>query len=381
MPVAHLNPGALRWALARAGKKPTDLASALRQPPEKVEGWLTGTSRPTFKQAQDIARRLWVPFGYLFMSTPPEEPLPLPDFRRSSKEAYREVSVDLQAVVYDVLRKQDWYRDYRLDREAAPIPVVGSFTSDTPVFELAADMAEHIEVGTGADHPDQSRFLRTFTHKIENLGILVMRNGVVYHNTNRPLDVREFRGFSIADPMAPVIFVNAADSIAAQIFTLAHELAHIWIGKGGISDADYTIRVGHGSNIEDYCNAVAGEMLLPWDKVADWWVRRSSTENWIRKVAGKFHLSTVMVARRLWEEGEIDRPSFFAFYDNEKGRWSEKRQSKGGHFYRTAIIRNSRLLTETMLADIGVSPASTSVREASRLLRIKPVGLSSLRKL
>lgn len=147
MPAAHLNPALLRWALTRAGQEPADLAAALRQPPEKIEGWLTGVSRPTFKQAQNIARRLWVPFGYLFLSAPPEEPLPLFDFRRSPGGADIGVSVDLRAVVYDALRKQDWYRDYLLDDDASPLPVVGAFPVGAPVAEVASGISEHLSLG------------------------------------------------------------------------------------------------------------------------------------------------------------------------------------------------------------------------------------------
>ena len=379
MPVAHLNPVLLRWALVRAGKEPSELAAALKQPPEKVEGWLAGESRPTFKQAQNIARRLWVPFGYLFLSAPPAEPLPLKDFRRLPGGAETGVSVDLRAVVYDVLRKQDWYRDYRLDDDGSPVPAVGAYAADAPVSEVAAGIAGHLSLGTGADYPDADRFLREFVRKAEAAGVLVMRNGVVGHNPRRPLNVEEFRGFSISDPLAPVVFINAADSVRAQLFTLAHELAHIWVGAGGISDADLTIDVDHQTSMEEFCNAVAGQVLLPWDLVRDSWADgKAPWPEWVRKVARRFRLSTVMVARRLWEEQAIERDQFFAFYEAERSNWPKKRTSTGGDFYRIALIRNSRLFTEAVLADLG--SVNTSIREASRLLGVKPAKLPTLKE-
>lgn len=379
MSVAHLNPVLLRWALARAGKEPYELAAALRQPPEKVEGWLAGDSRPTFKQAQGIARRLWVPFGYLFLSSPPAEPLPLEDFRRFPDGEGAGASVDLRAVVYDVLRKQDWYRDYRLDDDGSPVPAVGAYADDTPPSEVAAGIADRLSLGTGANYPDDSRFLREFVRKAEAAGVLVMRNGVVGHNPRRPLNVGEFRGFSIADPLAPVVFINAADSVRAQLFTLAHELAHIWVGAGGVSDADLTIGVDRQRSLEEFCNTVAGQVLLPWDLVRDSWAdRKSPWQEWIRKVASRFRLSTVMVARRLWEEKAIERDQFFAFYEAERSNWTEKSPSTGGDFYRTAVVRNSRLFTEAVLADMG--SVNTSIREASRLLGVKPAKLPTLKE-
>ena len=379
MSAAHLNPVLLRWALARAGKEPSELAAALSQPPEKVEGWLAGDSRPTFKQAQGIARRLRVPFGYLFLSSPPAEPLPLEDFRRFPDGAGAGASVDLRAVVYDVLRKQDWYRDYRLDDDGSPVPAVGAYADDAPPSEVAAGIADRLSLGTGADYPDADRFLREFVRKAEAAGVLVMRNGVVGHNPHRPLNVEEFRGFSISDPLAPVVFINAADSVRAQLFTLAHELAHIWVGAGGVSDADLTIGVGRQRSLEEFCNMVAGQVLLPWDLVRDSWADgKAPWQKWIRKEASRFRLSTVMVARRLWEEKAIERDQFFAFYEAERGNWSKKSSSQGGDFYRTAVVRNSRLFTEAVLADMG--SVNTSIREASRLLGVKPAKLPTLKE-
>ncbi|MHB8466381.1 MAG: ImmA/IrrE family metallo-endopeptidase [Acidimicrobiales bacterium] len=225
--------------------------------------------------------------------------------------------------------------------------------------------------------PDQ--FLRAFVRQVERLGILVMRNGVVRQSTNRALEVTEFRGFSIADPMAPVVFVNNADSAAAQAFTLAHELAHLWIGRGGISDADLT-RPGPTSDIEAYCNDVAGELLLPWSRVAERWRSNAgSLDEWARSVAHEFHVSTVMVARQLWQHDAIAAQDFFDFYETQRASWQRKpTTSSGGDFYLSVPIRSSRLLTEAILDSVGAS--ETSIRDASRLLGVKPAKLSKLRE-
>jgi Zn-dependent peptidase ImmA (M78 family) len=133
--------------------------------------------------------------------------------------------------------------------------------------------------------------------------------------------------------MAPVIFVNNADSDAAQVFTLAHELAHIWIGRGGISDADPTIKSDSPDDIEEYCNDVAAELLLPWGRLEGRWVHRSDAlEKWIADVAREFHVSTVMVARQLWENGAIGREEFFRLYEAEKVNWRrpDEAASSGG---------------------------------------------------
>ncbi|MCY3806355.1 MAG: XRE family transcriptional regulator [bacterium] len=381
MTVAHVNPAVLQWAADRADLGSDDLSRSLRQSVSTVERWLDGSSAPTFSQAQKLAKRLRVPFGYLFLADPPVDELPIPDFRRAPGGAYRRPSVDLRDVIADVLRHQDWYRDFRVGADEPPLPVVGRFSTQAPVSAVAADIALSLNLDSEVRCETQrDRFLRAFVRQVEALGILVMRNGVVHQATNRPLRVEEFRGFSIADPMAPVIFINNADSHSAQIFTLAHELAHIWVGEGGISDADLTIPGGGSTHIEAYCNEVAGEVLLPWDRIADSWKRRTSSESeWLGGVAAEFRVSTVMVARQLWTHGAISRQRFFELYEAERAKWNAQRAttSSGGDYYKNVPIRNSRLLTEAVLESVGAS--EMLIRDASRLLGVKPANLPKLR--
>jgi len=382
MSTAHVNPAMLRWAAARADIESDDLSRSMRQSTATIESWLDGSSAPTFRQAQDLARRLRVPFGYLFLGDPRADELPLPDFRRRSSRGPRKASVDLLDVIADALRHQDWYRDFRLDAGEPALPFVGRFSTQSAVTDVATDIIRSLDFESEVRRESQrDQFLRAFVCQAESLGVLVMRNGIVRQATNRALDVEEFRGFSIADPMAPLIFINNADSQAAQIFTLAHELAHIWIGEGGISDADPTIAGRANADVEAYCNEVAGEVLLPWDCVADRWRRRTSPEReWLRRISGEFRVSTVMVARQLWTHEAITRERFFELYEAERVQWATQRDagSPGGDYYKSVPIRNSRLLTEAILESVAAS--ETLIRDASRLLGVKPANLPKLRE-
>lgn len=372
---AHINPDVLQWALARSGLSEADVARAFKKEPGVIAEWLAGASAPTFKQAQKLAKQLRVPFGYLFLDEPPAEEILLPDFRRHPGEP----SPDLRDVIFDVLRKQDWYRDYRIEREEEPFEFVGHFTTNTDVREVADDIRFKIKFEAAVRPESQaSAFLRCFVAQVEAAGVLVMRNGVVRHATNRPLQVEEFRGFSIADSMAPAIFINNADSNAAQVFTLAHEVGHIWIGQGGISDADLTLSGQASDDVEEFCNKIAGELLLPWSKLSERWRHRLDTlEVWVGKVAREFHVSTVMVARQLWQHGAIHRADFFNFYEEERKNWrTRETSSSGGNFYTTMPVRNSRRLTLSVLESVEAS--ETSIREASQLLGVKPAKLSKL---
>lgn len=380
MPDAHINPSILRWACERSGLQAEDLAAAIKKPIEVVSEWFDGAAAPTFKQAQELARRLRVPFGYLFLAEPPDDQLPLADFRRHPDQTRGAASVDLRDVISDVLLKQDWYRDFRIESDAGAVPFVGRFEPGTTVSVVASDISESLNFESQIRPQSQAdQFLRAFVKQVEELGILVMRNGVVRQATNRVLNVEEFRGFSLADPMAPAIFVNNADSSAAQVFTLAHELAHIWIGKGGISDADITI-AGSETDIEIYCNEVAGELLLPWSRIAQRWANHTgSLYQWAAVVAQEFHVSTVMVARQLWQHDAIRAQDFFDYYESQRAQWRRvPRASQGGDYYLSVPIRSSRLLTQAILDSVRAS--ETSVRDASRLLGVKPANLSKLRE-
>ncbi len=380
MATAHINPAMLRWAAERAKTDTTDIGRAFGKTPEQIEAWLAGSSAPTFNQAQKLAQRLRIPFGYLFLSTPPREPLPLADYRRFPGSQQREPSIDLRDVITDVLRKQDWYREFRHNAGEGPLPFVGRFPVGPAVPEVAADIARSTDFESEV-RPKSSKddFLDAFARQVERLGVLVMRNGIVRNATNRPLDPQEFRGFSIADPLAPTIFINNADSKAAQAFTLAHELAHVWIGEGGISDADPTIDGVGSENIEAFCNQVSAEILLPWNRIVDRWKkRRVNVTKWITDVSAQFHVSTVMTARQLWTHDAITREDFFSFYETEKANWitARGRRGEGGNFYWNIPIRNSRLLTRTILQSVAAS--ETLLRDASQLLGVKPANLRKL---
>lgn len=102
---AFINSNMLRWARERTLGSIEDAASSLKVKVEKLAAWERGEVRPTFRQAQDLAKKLKVPFGYLYLSEPPDEVLPLPDLRTTSGSSPRKPSPDFLEVLYDALRK------------------------------------------------------------------------------------------------------------------------------------------------------------------------------------------------------------------------------------------------------------------------------------
>jgi len=304
MTQALIHPVMLRWARERLEWPPEYVARKLPVKPEKFALWELGKAYPTFRQAQMLARTLRIPFGYLFLSKPPDETLPIPDLRTIRDEYYFQLSVDFLDTLNDALRKQDWYRDYLQREGAEPLPFIGRYSMDDPVVTVAKDICSTLEVDDKLRRNARNwqDFLTLLIEKVEFAGILAMRNSVVKNNNRRPLSVKEFRGFALSDRMAPVVFINSRDAKAAQIFTLAHELGHLWIGESAISSPD----LAHGSTEEEYqiekfCNQVAAEVLTPQADFLQRWNNHKNLEENIAEITRYYKVSSVVVLHRALE--------------------------------------------------------------------------------
>lgn len=149
-----------------------------------------------------------------------------------------------------------------------------------------------------------------------------MRSGIVGNNTHRPLSVDEFRGFVVADPYAPVIFINGKDARAAQIFTLIHELAHIWLGASGVSNERLGDTHHRDADVEKICNATAAEFLVPASELRTRWKGDIDFSTQVRDLTRVFKVSGVVIARRATELKLVSWEEFFAFYQREREAWA-----------------------------------------------------------
>jgi Zn-dependent peptidase ImmA (M78 family) len=200
----------------------------------------------------------------------------------------------------------------------------------------------------------KDQFLRHLTQQTEEKGILVLRNGKVGLNTKRILDVEEFRGFALIDPIAPLIFINTADFIAAQIFTFAHELAHIWIGRGGVSNASLINDIDY-SLVENVCNTVAAEVLVPQEKFKELWdYNNTDFHEQAENLSRTFKVSSVVIARRALDMELISKEIFFEYYKTLQNIWRKvkKRKESGANFHSTFPLLNSRKFTDAVCNEI-----------------------------
>lgn len=340
-----VNPELIRWAIKRSGLAEDEL----RAEPQlnKLQEWLRGAGQPTLRQLELFANRTMTPFGYLFLQDPPDEKLPIPDFRTVGNTPIERLSPNLIEMILTMQRRQAWMREHLIEDGQSPLEFVGSAKNARNMVSLAVRIRETLGLNTdwAENHHTWEDALRTLRDSSERIGVLVATSGVVGLNNYRLLDPEEFRGFVLCDEYAPVVFVNGADSKSAQMFTLTHELVHLWIGRGGLFNLIQTMP--HGDATERFCNHTAAEFLMPGHKLRDRWAAVKDDENPFKTIARWFKISPVAAARRALDLGLISKARFFRFYDHDQREFQrrkaedKKKAKKGGpNFY---VVQDLRL--------------------------------------
>ncbi|HXX43485.1 MAG TPA: XRE family transcriptional regulator [Candidatus Acidoferrales bacterium] len=377
--IAYVSGAAVRWARERARLEAATLASKLGKgfTAAHVSAWEAGQSFPTLSQAERLADSLYVPLAILFMQDPPDIALPLPDFRTVSGERPGPPSPEFFDVLNDALIRQHWYREYQLREKRPPLEFVGRFRLGDDVARVAADVSSTLGIDdqTRRDCETWQGFLTRLIEAAEGAGILVMVSNLVRHATSRPLNVSEFRGFTSADRLAPLIFLNSRDARAGLVFTLAHELAHVWIAASGISSSDPRRRWSDFSSpVERYCNAVAAEFLLPEANFKGAWRETGTIEEKIARISAFHRVSKIVTIIRARELGALSYEQSRNFIDAEYARFEEQRErqkeKEGGPVFWTLFpSRNSARLTDAVLGELQYG--RVTFRDAAYLLGVK----------
>ncbi|MFT8990775.1 MAG: ImmA/IrrE family metallo-endopeptidase [Gluconobacter albidus] len=381
MSKALINKDIVSWALRRAGVSEAELADRLNIREEKVASWTLGNDHPTFIQAQTAAKVLGIPFGYFYLQKPPEEDLPLMDFRTVGS-VERNLDVNTKNLLQDILYKRDWFKEYRVQQGYEKVSFIGSASQDMPPELVAKMISQTLSLGPRPQKGTFEEYLKFLVAQAENAGIWVMRTSMVGNNTHRPLSVNMFRGVAISDSVVPLILINSRDVKSAQIFTLAHELAHLWLGESGISNVDLGApRPARVSGIEAFCNKVAAEILTPRNEFLEHWRRYISLDEQVDELAGMFKVSRVVIARRALDCRLINYEEYSTFYQREQARWdheAEKRKDKSGSVPQHVMlpIRYGRSFTRSVLTE--AARGSMLLREAASLLGAKPSKMKAI---
>ena len=359
VPVA---PPVLRWACERGRIEPESLSRRF----PAFRAWEDGTEKPTLKQLEHFARAARTPIGFFFLSEPPEERVPIPDFRTIADKPVGRPSADLSG------------HDLSLPAAASVVPrqrphgerTAAGFHRLGERLRRCRSRRDRIRAALRFDLEERRRLsswtaaLRLLIEQANNLGVLVMVSGVVGSNNRRRLDYREFRGFALVDDLAPLIFVNGADSKSAQMFTLAHELAHIWLGESAVSDSEDRIIPNHRT--ERFCNQIAAEILAPIRVVRDEHRPAAPLPTELSRLARRFKVSTLVVLRRLHELGALTRQQYWNAYDEELDRLRTLAAGSGGNFYYSTGARVSKRFARAVIA--ATLEGRSSYTDAFRLL-------------
>jgi Zn-dependent peptidase ImmA (M78 family)/transcriptional regulator with XRE-family HTH domain len=336
----------ITWARERSGLR-TD---ALVKKFPKFREWERGEAQPTLRQLEKLAKSTSTPLGYFFLSEPPEDRLPIPDFRTLPGAQPRRPSPNLLETIHTMQQRQDWMRDFLIEEGQEAFAFVGSTSLQDDPHEVAARIRVALSLSNDWARQESSwtEALKTLREAAEGVGILVVINGVVGNNNRRKLNPNEFQGFVLADEHAPLIFINGADFKAAQMFTLAHELAHVWLGRGGVFNLEDMQPVNN--DVELFCNRAAAEFLVPETELRSLWPEAQAIDEPFQFLARHFKVSPIVAARRALDLQLMNRQDFFDFYrqyqDDER---RQRRTSSGGNFYATQGMRVSEKFASAVI--------------------------------
>ena len=365
-----LEPTVLRWARKRVNLTPEELAKGLKVKPDRVTEW-EQSGKISIAQADRLAASTFTPLGYLYLGEPPDDNLPIHDFRTRGGDPPRRPSPDLLDTIYLMQRRQAWMRDDLIENEEDPLPFVGAYSRRDGHTKVAAAMRDALGLNAGWAEEQRSwrEALSFLRNRLDKVGILVVFNGVVGNSINRKLDPNEFLGFALVDEYAPLVFVNSKYYIAAQTFTLAHELAHLFVGETGLSALNMLLPANNAT--ERFCNRTAAEFLVPGEELRAYWPAVQNEKNAFQKIALKFKVSAIVAARRLFDLELIERDTFFDFYEKNKEQGKRRPTTRpSGNFWNTQRWR------------IGPRFASAVVRAAreGRLLYREAYSLTGLKR-
>lgn len=361
----NINGEILKWAITRAGYELDDFL--VSHP--NIKEWIEGKKAPTIKQLEKFTQKVHVPFGYMFLQELPEEEIPIPFFRTGKENPLAEkISLNVYHTIQIIQERQNWLTEYLEKTHYEDLDFVGKFDYNADYQTIVQDIkrALNLQNDWASKFNTWEEALNFLTIQIEEVGIIVTFNGIVGNNTRRVLKPSECRGFVLVNEKAPFLFINSADAKAAQMFTIIHELAHIWIGEtAGFNNKQM---LPANDPIEILCDKVASEFLVPERYFIQKW---SETKDY-KRLSKFFKVSPIVISRRALDLHLIDKTTFFTFYNDYIQKLKAKKglnKTTGGNFYATAKKRIS--LRFASYVNNAVNNNTLLYRDAYRLTSLK----------
>jgi len=355
---AYITPKVLKWARESARMAEEIAAAKVSVSIDKIADWEDGTSQPTIRQAKTLAKAYKRPFALFFLPEIPKDFHPLQDFRRKDSKDLGTASI---FIIREIQQKQSWISEVNEENGEDRLPLVGRFSIKDKPEIVANDILRTLDINPLRYKMDNP--IREWIDKAESNGIFISRTSFIHSRLK--LDSKEIQGFAIADPYAPFVFVNSEDWNAPQLFTLVHELAHIWIAETGISnDIEPNIKSQDKNNpIELFSNEVAANALIPLDFIIN---LKSDTFNSAKEIfrvsknlgissfafllrAFKLDLISLKKYQKLKHEADVEFREFLEREEEKKAKQKNKDKKGGPNPYLLRLNKNSRLFTQIVL--------------------------------
>ena len=356
----HIAPKILSWVIERRGLDVNEYC----QKDEKFEKWLNGEQDPTFRQAEEFAKSNYVPMGYLYLEEPPVETMPIPFFRSMKRKVE---NLNVMDTVKILGERQSWLSGYLRSENLGGLAFVGSVNTSMGVGSVASRMHELLDLPQdwAFTLPTVDKAIKDLTDRLENIGCIVVFSSTVGFSNARSIDVNDCRGFCLVDKDAPFIFINSKDAKQAQLFTLAHEFAHILLGYSAGMGADEGMAL---SAKEAFCDRLAAVFLAPADLFMEMWKKTGGN---IDTLVRRFKVSRWVVARRAHELGLMSDDAYWSVVNQWKAEpMSEPKRKSGPVPFAIRAVRNNGRVFLVHLNN-ALSSQKIMHRDAYRLTGMK----------
>uniref|UniRef100_Q3ATU2 HTH cro/C1-type domain-containing protein n=1 Tax=Chlorobium chlorochromatii (strain CaD3) TaxID=340177 RepID=Q3ATU2_CHLCH len=355
---AYITAKVFKWARESAKMTEEIAASKVAVSIDKFKDWENGEDFPTIRQAQTLAKAYRRPFALFFLPDVPTDFQPLQDFRKTGS---KELSTSSIFIIREIQQKQAWISEVNEDNNENRVPFIGRFNiKDNPVL-VAKDILATLNINP-LNYKSNNPIIE-WIDKAESNGIFISRTSFIHSRLK--LDSNEIQGFAIADDFAPFIFINSDDWNAPQLFTLVHELSHLWIAETGISnDVEPSIKnVGDYNPIELFCNEVAANVLMPKEFIDSLDSKAFDNAKEVFKNAKMIGVSSFALLvralnlniislstyKQLKQLADIEYNEFLKREEAKKIKQKENEKPGGPNYFLLQLNRNSRLFTQTVL--------------------------------
>lgn len=377
-PVAGVQPALMKWARQSLGLSVADVATRLKRSIDEVEAWEVGSSAPTYPQLEKLAYEIYKrPLAVFFLPVPPEEAVPEHEFRTLPR-------ADLQALLPDThlrIRRAHAYQLGLKELFDNRNPVEEFIwrhiilTPDVPVSVQAQSIRDALGISLDTQvswQGDDDFALKQWRQAIENAGVFIFKD---------TFKQKEISGFCLVDREFPLIYLNNSTAKTRQIFSLLHELAHLLLQKNGLSKFDkaYIEQLPPlEKRIEQFCNAVAAEVLIPsndFEQQTQSWPHDLDKieEQHFAGLAKRYGVSREAVLRRFRDQNRVSQ----ARYEQLAKQWTgQQKKSGGGDWFNTQGTYISRRFMQEVFS--RHYRQQISAERAADLLGIKAKNFAGL---